>query len=227
MTTFKPASPQLDSTFHPVEHAIIADWLGVERPECAREVNLDLEAAQEADGPNGVPYVRPRPAPYGEQFFLANAVARIVLAHVQGSLPQWALCREEEIVFSRKYDKPRRGPVSIAPRFLFEINWCDSGPGYSWPEAYHVATLPGYDVHVVTASQDGPGVYSYADVAIGHFSASERLLEGSRAVVTAWWRTQINPDPEYRWETLLRTGEVTASMAEAWADAVWAHSTAP
>ena len=31
---------KLDQLFHPVEHAIICKWLGIESPEFARDINI-------------------------------------------------------------------------------------------------------------------------------------------------------------------------------------------
>jgi hypothetical protein len=107
------------------------------------------------------------------------------------------------------------------PRFLFEINWGDSGPGFSWPEAYHLAWLPGFDRYLVTASQDSPDRYGYTDVAIGHFPADQDLMEGVEQVIVGNWQHWAEEGYQHRWAYLFGTGEVDAETAEAWADEVW------
>ena len=125
------------------EHVIIADWLGVE-PKCevpdlpnAWEVLETLGFEGQASG-------------YSED---DAAVAGIVLERIQGTLPQWASVKlresedEEAVITLAREVKARRArrTVELVPRYLLTINWADSGPGFSWPVAYHVTWVPIYD----------------------------------------------------------------------------------
>ena len=77
---------------------------------------------------------------------LQIAVAQILLHHVQDSLPQWAA------IYAR---------LQFTPRLLFSINWATSGPGFEWPEAYHVTYVPRLEKHIFTASRDGPDAFGW------------------------------------------------------------------
>ena len=72
-----------------------------------------------------------------------------------------------EVKLARKVKEPSQLPSRILlPKHLFTINWANSAPGLSWPEAYYVTQLPGWDVYIVTASQDTDEIYGYEDFAI-------------------------------------------------------------
>ena len=85
---------------------------------------------------------------------LAIAVAQILLHHVQGALPQWASVRGDKVFLNRKEHKRHKDArLAFNPQLICTINWADSGPGFSWPESYHVTYLPGFGKFVVTASR--------------------------------------------------------------------------
>lgn len=111
--------------------------------------------------------------------------------------------------------------VSGLSRQLFTLNWADSGPGYSWPEDYSVTYLPKFERFVVTAAQDSPDAWGVTELAIGHFSADKAIREGSRKVVTDWWRTLLNDCDQPRWEYLFNEGLIDEQTADEWADQVW------
>ena len=73
---------------------------------------------------------------------LENAIARICLESAQRSLPQWAMVRDGKVTLGRRRQRTARRARKLRPVHLFTINWADSGPGFSWPEAYHVTCLP-------------------------------------------------------------------------------------
>ena len=90
-TKRKQSTPAAD-LFHPVEHAILADYLNVKPPKCAR--GLDPYAEEELqldDDDSGI--VRLRPDLWGDvsNFAVHNAVARLVLNSIQYRLPQWGV----------------------------------------------------------------------------------------------------------------------------------------
>src|SRR5262245_51188908 len=152
--------------FHPQERAILCDYFGLERPEELQAI--DVSAPDGAnDDPEQPVLVEPDADKHVSTYGVANAVARLLLARVQSRLPQWIARKNDEIVLGRRHRKPKTRQVDPLPRFLFAINWADSGPGFSWPEAYHAIYVPGFDRFVVTASQDSPDAYGYADIAVG------------------------------------------------------------
>ena len=90
---------------------------------------------------------------------LEIAVAHILLHGSQGTLPQWGCVRGNgEVVLGQKGLKRPKGakPLRFKPRLVCCINWADSGPGFNWPEAYHITEIPGFAQYVVTASRDSP-----------------------------------------------------------------------
>ena len=70
--------------------------------------------------------------------------------------------------------------LAFNPQLVCTINWADSGPGYSWPESYHVTYLPGFDRFVMTASRDGPDAWGCVDQAIGVADGSLSPVEAAR-----------------------------------------------
>lgn len=175
--------------YHPQEHAIIAEWLQRKPPANCPDVHDLPFYDEEPPGPVGL---RRSSAGYEDlDAALKNAVARIALERAEYRLPQWAAIRPDgEVVTGRKYRKAADRPVrtiSLLPQLLCEINWADTGPGLSWPEAYHVTWFPGYDEYVVTASQDSPDVHGYTEIAIGHFKPGVNLRKSVSRVIKAYW----------------------------------------
>ena len=152
---------------------------------------------------------------------LDNAVARICLTEIQHRLPQWSCGREDGIVFARPpIERGDRLLTPLQPQRLMCINWADSGPGFSWPEEYHVTWLPGFDRHVVTASVDSPDVHGVTDWAIGWLSGKADLLKSSKRLIARWWRTQRD-NGQGRWEYLFDAGLISEEEAERMGDRVW------
>jgi hypothetical protein len=112
------------------------------------------------------------------------AVAQILLHHVQGTLPQWASVSGDKVSLNRKEHKRHKDArLAFNPQLICTINWADSGPGFSWPESYHVTYLPGFDKFVITASRDGPDAWGCSDHAIGVAEAPVRPLPCGRGFV--------------------------------------------
>ncbi len=154
-----------------------------------------------------------------EEHALPNAVARICLTNVQDSLPQWAAVSDGEVTLARKVRDSSELPERILlPRHLFTINWANSAPGLSWPEAYHVTHLPEWDVYIVTGSQDSDEIYGYEDFAIGWFDERTTLLHGAREVLISYWENLRDEWSQERWEELL---DVHFGDPEEWTDEVW------
>ena len=92
----------------------------------------------------------------------ANRVAEIVLFPIRSSLPQWAaVYHNGQVKFSREHQLRliKKRDELLKPEHLCGINWADTAPGLSWPEDYHLTLLPGYNIYVLTASQDSDDVH--------------------------------------------------------------------
>jgi hypothetical protein len=113
------------------------------------------------------------------------AMAQIVLHQVQGTLPQWASVSGDTVLLNREGHKHHRDArLSFNPQLVCTINWADSGPGFSWPESYHITNLPGFDKFVITGSRDGHDVWGCADHAIGVADGSQSFVEAARQAIT-------------------------------------------
>lgn len=154
---------------------------------------------------------------------LEALVGRILVENVQERLPQWASFRDGRADFGRKYHKRLKGKsLEFLPQHLFTINWGDSGPGFSWPEAYYLAYIPGRHRYVVLASQDSTDEWGCTDRAIGHFDAGEDKLLGAKRLIAARWRPGDGSEP-IPWCELLETGLVDRETAECWRREVWSE----
>ena len=154
------------------------------------------------------------------------AVAQIVLYRIQGRLPQWLTTNERGFPIAGRRASLRPMKVeylSLKPELLFCVNWADSAPGISWPEAYYVTYIPGLDHYVVTASRDSRDLFGCTDHAIGSASASQPRLEACRAIVIGYWRNHFSAGE--RWERLFDEGLVNVDLAKRWAkDIAWENS---
>ncbi len=224
-TKRKQSTPAAD-LFHPAEHAILADYLDVSPPDSVKNIDIfDDKELQTQNDDSGT--VRLRRDLWGNvsDFAVHNAVARLVLNSIQSRLPQWGVSyKAGEIQLARDYNKRHKQGISLLPRYLFEINWADSGPGFSWPEKYFVTFVPGYNRFVVTASADSPDAYGYEDLAIGHYAKDKPLEEGCRPVVSAWWSDWTDGNDERRWQDFWDEGLIDRITAHRWARPVWGPS---
>lgn len=205
----------LAALFHPVEHAILRKFFGLcALPSDPADLNqLETQAFGE-------------PAYIGidaalDEFGVENAVARICLGAIQERLPQWSCLRADgTLALNRRSYKRREHVVVAKPLFLFEINWADSGPGFSWPVAYWATFVPGYARWVVTASADGPDVWGCADIAIGHFSG-QNIGEGAGQVIRKEWQKLYSCHDQTPWVELFSEGLIKTDEAYALRQSVW------
>lgn len=214
-----------DGLYDDIERAILCDWLGRERPPALAGIDTEasIQAAPDPENPGPVRLLESYDRfDYGHEKRLANAVARIALNAIADRLPQWAASSASgDWVFGREH-QPRRGAaIDPLPRFLLMINWADSGPGFSWPEAYHATFLPGFDCNVVTLSADSPEGNGYTDLAIGHFPADADFDAEVERIVCGFWSSHTNADPELAWAYLFDEGYVDAGTAYRWREQVW------
>jgi hypothetical protein len=201
------------------EHTIIADWLGI-KPKC--EAN-DLPSASEALECLGF---EGRASGYGEE---DAAVAAIVLERIQHTLPQWASVKlrenenEESVITLAREIKVRqaRRTVELVPQYLLTINWADSGPGFSWPVAYHVTWVPIYDEYIVTQSADSPDAFGYCDFAIGHFPATDDFVTSAANEIKGDWEWQRDQFCQSRWAYLFGSGLIDEGTAIQHREEIW------
>jgi len=155
---------------------------------------------------------------------LEVAVAQVLLAAREATLPQWGMVKADgEVVLGRQaFERAEPGgPLRFHGQFVCCINWADSGPGFSWPESYHVFRVPGFERYVVTASRDSTDACGCTDNAIGHCAADIPAEEAARSMITAFWRMQRDSWDQQRWACLFDTGLVDRDVAQGWADEVW------
>ena len=203
--------------FHPVEHAILRQYFGL---RALKSAPADLtQPLNEDDAEDTPPYIGiDRRLEY---FGLENAVARLCLGAIQHRLPQWAcFSKDGTLAFNRKGYARVAHAVEAKPVFLFELNWADSGPGFSWPTSYYATFIPGYARGVVTGSNDGPDVWGCADIAIGHFRGND-IRAGAGRVIRRDWRKGFHEYDQSPWEYLFSDGLVTSDEAYAWRKQVW------
>ena len=156
------------------------------------------------------------------------AVAAILLERIQDRLPQWASVSEGKATLGRNLrDRAADRTVEITPTHLVTINWADSGPGFSWPEAYHVTYVPYYDEYIVTGSVDCTDVYGVTDFALGHFRPGEDIRKASAEIIRTEWQFLTDNYNQYRWVYLFDEALIGQDFADELADTIWEESGEP
>ena len=102
------------------------------------------------------------------------------------------------------------------------INWADSGPGFSWPVAYHVTWVPLYEQYIVTQSADCPDAFGYCDFAIGHFPRTQDVVAMSANQIQDDWEWQRDQLCQSRWSRFLSGGLIDKASSIKMRDHVWA-----
>jgi hypothetical protein len=217
--------PDIRTSYTPTERALLAAYLGYPDPAPHDLEGIDItKAVDPEEWDESVQGIAPLPNLYDtDHLMLENAVARICLEPVAPELPQWASVSGGKVTLARqrrrrtalRSHRPRR------PKYLFTINWADSGPGFSWPEKYYVARIPGYEVCIVTGSADSPDAHGYCDFALGWYAGGVSDVDKAGEIIRAWWAGQLMGHDQQRWAYLFGTGAVDEQTAERWADAVW------
>lgn len=155
---------------------------------------------------------------------LEIAVAQILLHGSQKRLPQWGcVTGDGKVVQGRKNLQRPQGAeqITLHPQLLLCINWADSGPGFSWPEAYHITKIPGFDQYIVTASRDSPDAWGCTDHAIGFCDANVRIKDAASEIIIRYWLKQAGGWDQARWAYLFDEGLISGKEADSWADEVW------
>ena len=155
---------------------------------------------------------------------LEIAVAQILLHGSQKRLPQWGCVNGDgKVVQGRKNLQRPQGaePITLHPQLLLCVNWADSGPGFSWPEAYHITRIPGFDKYIFTASRDSPDAWGCTDHAIGFCDANVRIKDAASEIIIRYWLKQASGWDQARWAYIFDEGLISGKEADAWADEVW------
>ena len=195
------------SIYSPDEQALIEAWLRSDGIDGQID-NLLIAAGFEA---NCDPYTR-----------LDAWVGAFAVAEIQSRLPNCGICREDGVILTRKFREVPDRKVTGMIRHLFTINWADSAPGISWPVAYNLVWLPGFDRFVVTASADGTDMFGYCDFALGHFGADEDWRQAAKEILQGDWRGAYESWDQAPWAYLFDSGVVPEAEAMAWRAEAWA-----
>mgnify|MGYP000087618046 CR=1 FL=1 len=206
-----------------IELCIILDYLEIERFDALRNVVFELVEDEDQAVVSGG-YIRPLISSMGGYgAAIDNAVARLVLNAIPNRMPDQVTRRcDGMIIRGEDMQAPEAMPLPPIPSYLFGINWACTGPGMDWREHYHLGYLPGFDVFVVTASQDSTEVLGYLETAIGWFPASGSLELGISAVIYEWWSWHASHSNE-RWEAITSKGLISAKTAADLADTIWGN----
>ena len=204
---------ELNDCYTDTERAFLSDYFGIRRPDHLKDLDIYEPVSK------GV-YVRR--GEYSSEYDIPNAVARLCLARIQDCLPAWAGVNSDgEFVVARNYSRAEVAMVNFHPQHLFTINWADSGPGFSWPEAYYLVWLPVFERYVVTASQDSPDCYGFEDIAIGWQFFDEDRVALAKDIILANWGRVHKPNNEEGWAYLFGTGLVDKDLANSWREEIW------
>ena len=154
---------------------------------------------------------------------IAVAVAQIILNSIQHTLPNFAICNaDHSIILCRSQHRRHKDAwLNFNPQLVCTINWADSAPGYSWPEAYHVTLLPGFNKYIVTASRDGSDTWGCVDHAIGIVNGDVTPVQAAKVSIIHYWNQQVYDGNQGRWEYLFNEGLIDRETAGDWADGVW------
>ena len=138
------------------------------------------------------------------------AVAYILLERAEKELPQWAIwTKKVGLQLARPYREPEKiaeRKILLKPQLLFTINWADSGPGFSWPDAYYLTWVPYYERYVVTSSADTPEGLGYCDFALGSFRSDLTVEQGAGRIIRKDWARRKMSGEQERWDDLIDTG---------------------
>ncbi|MEJ5376866.1 MAG: hypothetical protein WHX93_09830 [bacterium] len=207
------------SIFKPKEVSLIETWFSLPDP-LGRD--LSLEGGTKVPPPYDV---RPNEWRYWNEWSLSAAVAEILLNRIQKRLPQWAVIYPDGKVQLANPPKPKEERhVYLYPQLLLEIDWGASGPGFSYPEIYHLTRIPLYERFVVTSCGDSPGdgFSGYAWHAIGHFPVTEDILSSCGSILMRFWKEIYNRDGcQAPWGYIFQTGLVSRELAIQWRDSVF------
>lgn len=202
--------------YTPEEHRVLASYFERE-PLVPLDPELTLEVALRRLG-----YRRDGK----DQSMAEVAVAGMVLQEIYRLLPQYGFLINEidsgECVRFREF--PGRVPIFM-DRFdtweILMINWATNHL-MTFPEAYWLAWLPGYERWVVTRSDDaGDMPTRYPDTLLGSFTDAETQGAGAARLIEQHWR-QLRELGQKPWRSVLSEGHLmSAKEARSIGARVW------
>lgn len=211
-------SQLIKQAFHPVEAAIARIALGLPAERGDRKYDLwDRDKSLHS----GVVHLEPGFNESGRRRSASDALARMVLSGVEDTLPVYIAVSRGVTIVTRKKRAPRIPSVRAVPIFLLEVNWANSAPGISWPEAHHVGWLPGFDRWVLTSSRDTPELDGYCDRVLCQFAQCDDPVDEARTRVQLYWQDLCDAYGQKRWACLRNTGRIARQDAERMARTVW------
>jgi len=151
------------------------------------------------------------------------AVAQILLEPIQELLPSWNYINDDcvEIATRKVFKRFVESRLKFNPHLILLINWADSGPGFSWPEAYYITYLPGFNKYIVTASRDSEDLCGCTDNAIGIFDGDLDKTEVAKKALIKHWRIAKRQGVDDGWQAVWERGLVNNKVAFSWAKEVW------
>lgn len=179
-----------------------------------RDSTTDLESIyQDLDIPHG----------YSEVSRISIAVAQILLHNIQDTLPNWGYTKDDDTVVLGRlpHQRHKDARLNFNPKHVVTINWADSGPGFSWPEAYYITYLPSFNKYIVTASRDSEDAYGCTDHAIGVADGNLGEIKAAKEVIIKNWHEQFDSYDQSRWAYLFNEGLIDTAISNQWADEVW------
>jgi hypothetical protein len=115
-------NPETFEYYHPLEHAYLCDYLGLERPDCATGLNphapTERDEVLDHDEYVSDGIFRLRPTIDGEYniWTVPNAIARMALNEHQRKLPQWSCGSADGFVKTRHYEgRIRTNSFGVVP----------------------------------------------------------------------------------------------------------------
>lgn len=156
---------------------------------------------------------------------LSIATAKILLQPIEDTLPNWGCFDDENLILGREgIERLSNDPYeNLQPELVFTINWADSGPGVSWPEAYHITHIPGFNKYIVTASRDSTDAWHCTDHSIGFVDGNLSKIEAARILITQFWAYCFE-NYEMQWAYLFESGLAHSSDAHLWAREVYINA---
>jgi hypothetical protein len=194
--------------FHPTEAAIVRIAIGL--PAAPEDRQLDLWRPD-----RGVVTLLADESDVQDLHRAAsNALARMILSGYEDQLPVYQCAAGGGLHSTR----PEVGLKRLDVELLFAINWASSGPGFDWPEMYHLGWLPVFDRWVVVASRDTDEIDGYCDRVLGHFADCEEPVSEAAKAIERYWAGLLEYEQE-RFEEVTDTGSI--SDVDEIADRVW------
>jgi hypothetical protein len=139
------------------------------------------------------------------------------------SLPNWSIFDiRGGVDYSRALDDRARKNRRLFSILLFEINWTDSGPGFSWPEQYRATWMPKQKRWIVSGSVDTNDLYGCLDFALGHFQSDrDQIVEKARPLILRHWRKLKMNCNQPPWEAIVDPGAISTDVANGWRKKNW------